>query len=156
MDRKINRVDEVMKKGIGNYRLVNRDKVDRVINGVVGKFGQLEGGLGDDAKSADILAHYDKVGGLIVKKTGSKKKDGSEKTYKVKIGCFWDIINKKPFEKAKVMLSFRDINGDEVFIPEKQEGEEELPFDVQAAEASKEKKEAKQKEKSDKAKKTKK
>ena len=153
MSRKISRIDEVMKKGIGNYRLVNRDKVDRVINGVVGKFGQLEGGLGDDAKSKDILAHYDKVGGLIVKKTGSKKKDGSEKTYKVKIGCFWDIINKKPFEKTKVMLSFRDINGDEVFIPE--EKKKELPFDVQAAEASKEKKEAKQKEKSDKAKKTK-
>ncbi|HEX9804231.1 MAG TPA: hypothetical protein VGA67_00965, partial [Candidatus Dojkabacteria bacterium] len=76
---------------IKGFELVNEDKVDRVINGTIGKGGILVGGLGADAPEELILAHYDKFGGFI-RKNGQKVQNGS----------FWDLKLKKPKEKAEI------------------------------------------------------
>lgn len=91
---------------IKGYELVNEDKVRRVIEGDVNRQGSLAGGIGDGDKAL-ILAHYDRKGGFIRNAAGEK----------VKMGCFWDFKNNKPFEKPKVILVYR-INGQEVEVPE--------------------------------------
>lgn len=91
---------------IKRYELVNEDKVRRVIEGDVNRQGSLAGGIGDGDKAL-ILAHYDRKGGFIRNAAGEK----------VKMGCFWDFKNNKPFEKPKVILVYR-INGQEVEVPE--------------------------------------
>ena len=73
---------------VGEYQLVNDEKLDRAINGNLTQGGKLIGGVGLDATDEQILAEYDKLGGLI-------KKDG----LKVKQGCFWDVEEKKAFEE---------------------------------------------------------
>ena len=108
------------------YTLVNREKLNRVINGSEGPQGELIGGLGDEATEAAILAHYDKLGGLIRK--GKSK---------VKTGCFWDFEGRKPFAKPKVVFVFRDLRGKKVELGEN----EEVPVEVQAAEKMREEEE---------------
>lgn len=85
---------------------MNEDKVRRVIEGDVNRQGALAGGIGDKDKAL-ILAHYDRKGGFIKNAAGDK----------VKMGCFWDFKNNKPFEKPEVILVYR-INGQEVEVPE--------------------------------------
>lgn len=74
-------------KEFGGYELYSHDKLDRVFNGVTGEHGLLTGGIGKDAPLEQILAEYDKLGGLI-------KKDG----LKLATGSFYDFRNKKARE----------------------------------------------------------
>ena len=106
---------------IGEYTIVNEDKFERAVNGVIGgaKGGQLIGGVGKDATDAQKLAEYDKLGGLI------RKGDN-----KVKTGSFWDIKEKKMREKPEVILIFRDIEGNYVELGEN----ETKPIEIVAAE----------------------
>lgn len=104
---------------INGLILQNEEKVDRAINGAVGREGKAEGGVGADASPEQIIAAYDKLGGLILK--------GG---HKVKTGCFWNFKEGKPVENPKVMFTLRDINGNEVSIPDGVE----LPVEVKAVE----------------------
>lgn len=113
---------------IGDYTLVNKDKLDRAINGTVGSAGALAGGVGVDAEESEILAEYDRLGGLILK-------DGK---YKVKTGSFYDLKNKKAFAKPKPVLLF-NVNNEVVEVP----ADEPLPLEVRASEQAKTKKQQK-------------
>ena len=99
-----------MSKKIGEYKLVNPDKVDRAINGVTNdNTGDLIGGVGEDASDEMMLAAYDRLGGLIKNKNGDN----------IKSGCFCDYKESKkqsrlqkkvvvvPIEEPKVILEFR-------------------------------------------------
>lgn len=112
---------------IGEFTLSNEEKLDRAINGTVTDRGSLSGGVGRDASEEDIIAEYDRLGGLIRKGK-----------YKVKMGCFYDFPNKKPFAKPKPVLQF-SVNDEIVEVP----ADEPLPLEVRAAEQLKEKKAAK-------------
>lgn len=102
---------------VGDYDLANEEKYRRVIDGTQGGDGGLVGGLGVDASEEDILAYYDKFGGLITKNGDT-----------VKNGSFWDFKAKKPLAKPKVFFVYR-INGRVVEVPEGTE----LPGEVRAA-----------------------
>lgn len=119
---------------VGKYTLVNVDKVERAIHGTVGAGGSPKGGVGDDAKPADILAEYDRLGGHILM-------DGK---YKVKMGSFYDFKGKKPHDKPAPILVF-NVNGETVEVP----ANKPLPLEVQAAEAAAVKKAGKRKAKAD-------
>jgi hypothetical protein len=84
---------------IEGFELVNAEKIDRVINGTLDRDGALKGGLGADADPADILAGYDRLGGLI-------RRDGDT----VKTGTFWDFKAKKAVAKPIIVCQYR-ING---------------------------------------------
>ncbi len=84
---------------IGEFILVNQEKIDRVINGIIGKNGQLVGGLGKDASEEAIIAEYDRIGGLI------RNKDGQ----KIAIGSFYDFENKKPRTEYSIELAGQPI-----------------------------------------------
>jgi hypothetical protein len=109
---------------IGDYTLANKDKVDRAINGTVLDRGQAKGGVGAEADEADVLAEYDRLGGLILK--------GS---YKVKTGSFYDFKAKAPIKKPKPVLVFV-VNGEIVEV----DADEPLPLEVRASEQAKTKK----------------
>ncbi len=79
----------------GDFILYSHDKLHRVINGVVGEGGKTSGGLGKDASAEDIIANYDKLGGLI------RTKDGQ----KVETGTFWDFVNDKPKGEINLKLA---------------------------------------------------
>lgn len=70
----------------GDYLLVNHEKYDRAVNGVVGAGGSLTGGVGADAPVEAILAEYDRLGGLV------KLKDGTL----VETGTFYDFKKRAP------------------------------------------------------------
>lgn len=99
------------------FELVNAEKVGRVVEGILGKDGHLTGGVGNDAASELILAHYDRAGGLI-------RKNGDI----VRTGSFYDFKAKVPRKKPQVEFVFR-VNGREVYVPEGTE----LPGEVRAA-----------------------
>ncbi len=80
----------------GEFLLVNREKLDRVILGTVAREGQMTGGLGENAPIEQILAYYDKLAGLITDKNGQKLKNG----------CFWDFKKKYPKETPEIV--YRD------------------------------------------------
>lgn len=103
---------------IGELELVNPEKVDRAINGSVASNGQLMGGVGPGDKDK-ILVEYDRLGGYI--------KKGK---YKVKSGCFYDHRTKKAVPKPEIFLLLRDLNGNEVELPDG----EAIPVEVRAAE----------------------
>lgn len=107
---------------IGEFILENENKLHRAINGTVGKNGAAEGGVGEKAADEDILAAYDKLGGLITK-------EGN----KVKIGSFYDFAKKTKREVPEVLLEFRDIDGDVVELGV----DEDLPIEVKAARLAK-------------------
>lgn len=113
---------------IGNYTLVNSDKLERAMNGTVGSQGQLKGGVGADADEAEILAEYDRLGGLI-------KKEGK---YVVKTGGFWDFKNNVAFKKPAPVLLF-NVNGETVEV----DADEPLPLEVRASEQAKTKRQLK-------------
>lgn len=121
---------------INGYTLANPDKLHRAIFGSIAERGEAKSGVGEDAKPAEVLAAYDKLGGLIRK--GSAK---------VKTGCFWDFENNCAFAKPKAILVFHDLKGRSVELPEG----EEVPVEIQAAEKirKEEKEEAKKKAEKD-------
>jgi len=94
---------------IGEYELINEMKVERAMASVAKADGTF--------KDSDLLAEYDKLGGLI------KKGDD-----KVRIGSFFDFKNKKAFVKPEVFLTF-NINGKNVDVP----ADEPTPAIVKAA-----------------------
>ena len=78
----------------GDYLLANRDKLNRVIFGVTDSHGNLIGGIGEKAPQEEILAHYDRLGGLITTRDGQK----------VEMGSFWDFEAKKA--RKEPLVSF--------------------------------------------------
>jgi len=121
-----------MSETIKGYTLVNSEKLDRAVNGTVGREGRLYGGIGEKASDEAKLAAYDKLGGLI--KKGKNK---------VKIGSFYDFEKRKPREKPDVKLVFRGLEGEEIVLDEG----EEKPIEVIAAEKIQEKKNKKKNKK---------
>jgi len=92
---------------IDGFVLENSEKIERVINGELGREGSLVGGMGEkEAKENPslVLARYDKIAGYITK-------DG----VKIKTGSFWDFKKKCPREKPEVMYIFR-IGGESVEV----------------------------------------
>ncbi len=104
---------EVVKEGfaifdvIDGFVLENEDKLRRAIEGEPARSGQSTGGLLEKYKElelipeAEVLAHYDKLGGYITKGIG-----GGERV-KVKNGAFWDTRKKQPREKPEIMFVFK-------------------------------------------------
>ena len=117
---------------IKEYTLVNEEKFDRAVNGSMSAEGKLFGGVGENASDEEKLAEYDRLGGLILKGK-----------YKVKTGSFYDFSKRAPRSKPEVIFVFRDLEGDEVEVPEG----EEIPLEVKAAEVKKVKKAAKKSKK---------
>lgn len=92
---------------IDGFKLENSDKIERVVNGDMGRSGTLEGGLGEEEARKNpslVLARYDKIAGYITK-------DG----IKVKTGSFWDFKLKAPRKEPEVMFIF-NIGGDRVEV----------------------------------------
>ncbi len=81
--------------GYGDFIIVNHEKLDRAINGTVTSRGSMEGGVGKNATQEQILAEYDRLGGLI------KTKDGR----KVATGSFWDFEKKAARETPLVEIA---------------------------------------------------
>ena len=81
-------------KQFGDYYLVNHEKLDRAVNGMIGREGKLEGGVGRDVPIEVVIAEYDKLGGLILDSNGTKLETGS----------FYDFENRKPRSEAKVKV----------------------------------------------------
>lgn len=113
---------------VGEYTAVNSYKLDRAINGTMGSKGALVGGVGSDADPKEILAEYDRLGGLILKGK-----------YKVKTGSFYDFKAKKPFAKPSPVLVF-SFGGEFTEVP----ADEPIPVEVRAQEQAQETKRAKQ------------
>lgn len=99
---------------VGEFELVNDEKINRALNGSVTKNGVPQGGLlrkhgtnnPDDVPPTELLAEYDRLGGLILK-------DGN----KLKIGCFYNFTLKQPLDKPVVIFVER-IDGEEVELDE--------------------------------------
>lgn len=125
---------------VGKYSFANEEKLNRAIHGTVMSGGTAQGGVGEDAKPADLLAEYDRLGGLIL----------FEGKYRVKTGSFYDFKAKKAVAKPKPILLF-NVNGETVEVP----AGKELPIEVQAAEAAGAKKAKKTKAKVEAAEKSK-
>lgn len=107
---------------IKDFELVNADKLNRAIYGVVKQNGSLAGGIGEDASDEMKLAYYDRLAGLIMKGE-----------YKVKTGCFWNFESRKPQENPVIIFELRDLLGNKVEVPEGNE----IPLEVKAAEIQK-------------------
>jgi hypothetical protein len=116
-------------KEINGFTLVNAEKIERALHGTMGKGGELNGGVGDKAKPEDLLAEYDRLGGLILK-------DGR----KVKTGSFYDFDKKEARETPQVILILKDLEGETVEL----DGDAELTPELKAAEVIAERKRAKQ------------
>lgn len=86
---------------VEGFILTNEAKLRRVIDGTVTREGALSGGLGEGADPALIRAHYDKLGGLILK--GDKK---------VKMGSFWDFEKREPRAEPDVVFEHRTGSGE--------------------------------------------
>lgn len=89
---------------INGFQLENEEKLNRVVNGVVGRAGVPQGGLGVDAKPELVLAHYDKLAGYITK-NGTK----------VKTGSFWDFKAQQPRATPDIKFIF-NVGGDKVEV----------------------------------------
>lgn len=99
------------------FELINDEKVDRAINGTLGRLAMRAGGVGEDATGEQKIAEYDRLGGGITL-NGDR----------VKPGCFYDFKTKKPFAEPDIQLQFA-INGKKVEVA----AGEPLPPLVQAA-----------------------
>lgn len=120
-------------KKMAGYVLVNQDKLHRAIHGTLDREGKAIGGVGEGALESEVLAAYDKLGGLVMKNG-----------YKIMTGAFYDFKEKKPKDKPEVVFEFRDIAGRKIGVPEGKE----LPLEVQAAQLTE--KAQKEKDKKDK------
>lgn len=110
-----------------SYELVNEEKANRAIYGMIGPEGSSQGGVGEGASDEAVIVEYDRLGGLI--------KKGK---YKVKTGSFYNFPKKKAHVKPEVVFVFR-VDGEVVEIG----ADEEIPLEVKASETVKEKKAAK-------------
>ena len=109
------------------YNLKNAEKINRAIFGSMGHGGKLYGGVGESYTEEQLLAAYDRLGGLITK-NGRK----------VKNGCFYDVNASKkgnivPIEKPKIILVLSDLEGN---LIEVSDGKELTP-ELKAAENKK-------------------
>jgi hypothetical protein len=105
---------------VKEFELVNEEKVERALNGTQRPDGSFVGGVKKADGSyddADLIAEYDKLGGLILRGTD-----------KVKIGSFYDFRNKKALKEPKVVFVY-NINGKTVEVADGVE----LPGVVKAA-----------------------
>ena len=96
-------------RNIDGFVLENPDKLERVINGELGRTGSLEGGMGEKEARDNpslVLARYDRIAGYITK-------DG----VKIKTGSFWDFKKKCPRETPDVMYIF-NIGGEKIEVDE--------------------------------------
>jgi len=92
---------------VDGFVLQNSDKIERVINGDMGRDGGMTGGIGEKEARENptlLLARYDKLAGFITK-------DG----VKIKTGSFWDFKKKCPREEPEVMYIFR-VGGESVEV----------------------------------------
>jgi|SRR3990167_4205044 len=92
---------------IDGFVLQNSEKIERVINGELGREGSLVGGMGEKEARENpslVLARYDKIAGYITK-------DG----VKIKTGSFWDFKKKCPREKPEVVYIF-NIGGEKIEV----------------------------------------
>ena len=94
---------------IDGFVLENSSKLERVVFGDVKRAGVPEGGLGEEAAPMLVLAHYDKIGGLITKDVGGDKR------VKIKNGAFWDIRKKCPREVPVIRYMFK-VAGEEIEV----------------------------------------
>lgn len=78
---------------VGEFVLMNDEKVDRAIFGSLTRLNTRAGGVGPDAQPNALLAEYDRLGGFIAK-NGLKVKEGS----------FFDFKIRKP--RAEPIVSF--------------------------------------------------
>lgn len=85
----------------GDYILPNLEKLDRAINGSVGRGGSMAGGVGKEATPEAIIAEYDKLGGLILTKEGEKVANGS----------FYDFKEKKSKQTPLVRVVDESVHG---------------------------------------------
>ncbi len=94
---------------VKNFELVNGDKVRRALEGNPNRDGEIVGGiLAEDGTydEGELLAAYDKLGGLI-------RKNGD----KVKMGSFYDFKAKKMRAVPQIVLLYR-VNGKVIEVPE--------------------------------------
>lgn len=89
---------------INGFQLENDEKLSRVVFGVMGRAGILQGGLGEEATPELVIAHYDKLAGYITK-------DG----VKIKTGSFWDFKAKAPRDEPVITFIF-NVGGDKVEV----------------------------------------
>jgi CDP-glycerol glycerophosphotransferase (TagB/SpsB family) len=97
-----------MSRQVGEFVLVNDEKVERALHGTIMRNGQLSGGVGDSATDEQLLAEYDRLGGLILK--GGVK---------VKLGSFFDFSKKKPRTEPEVVF-LSEIDGNVVEVSEEE------------------------------------
>lgn len=107
---------------VKGFTLVNPEKVDRAIFGAVNGEGNYVGGIVSDRDTGEyapeaLLAEYDRLGGLIL-----KRKD------KVKTGSFYNFKTKQPRREPEIVFVYR-VNGQMVEVPDGKE----LPGVVKAA-----------------------
>lgn len=115
-------------KTINGFSLVNEEKLERALHGSMGKGGILVGGVGDKAKPEEVIAEYDKLGGLVLQ--GKRK---------VKTGSFYDFDKGEARETPNVVLVLRDLEGNVEEVRE-----DEITAEHVAAEKIAEKKATKQ------------
>lgn len=104
---------------INGFTLINPDKVNRALDGAMNERGQFLGGVrrqDGTYDKAELLAEYDRIGGLI------KKGDD-----KVRMGSFYDFKTRRPRTEPNVEFEFR-VNGEVIIVP----AEEEKPNKVKA------------------------
>lgn len=89
---------------IDGFVLENADKLERVVFGEVKRAGYPEGGLGENADPALVLAHYDKLAGYITKDVGGNRR------VKIKTGSFWNFKKHEPHKEPQVLYLF-PVNG---------------------------------------------
>lgn len=95
-----------MSKQVGDYVLVNEEKVERALHGTVTRGGQLSGGVGDNASDEVLLAEYDRLGGLITKNG-----------LKVKTGSFYNFDKRTPRVEPEVVF-MTELEGDIIEVSE--------------------------------------
>ena len=121
---------------INGFQIENSEKLERVVYGVLGRGGVLEGGLGENADPELVLAHYDKLAGFITK-------DG----VKVKTGSFYDFKAKAPRKEPEVVFVYK-VGGDNVEVKDPTELHKAIDVVGKAREAKEKKfKESKKKSK---------
>jgi len=108
---------------VSGYLFFNKEKLDRVINGSTGSDGRLVGGLGKDASKDEILAEYDKLGGLIKTKDGQKVETGSFYDFKNHCAKTSVKIAEKANKKGILNIKTEEV-GDEVKPKRKQKDED--------------------------------
>lgn len=120
---------------VGEYNLVNEEKVERAIKGSTNAEGIYVGGVQKEDGSyedAALIAEYDRLGGLITREND-----------KIKTGSFYDFKAKRPRAVPEVFFVYR-VNDKEVEVPDGKE----LPGLVRAAKILAENKEVKKVKKS--------